>query len=225
MKPYSALFGTLKVLDEVEVVLEGLSGSVAVDRLRVEPALDAGRQRAGAVRVERDVLDRLELASPADHAPSAQSSVSGAASSAMPASSRALVADLAGRARDRRRRAVRRARVEAVARRRSGRCRPARPSRRAPGRRARPPTSSAYSGSLPSASVVRLTAPSCRSGARAGRLRDKPRQPLLFLLLGLGASRWRSWWAVSALCSSRSQNAGCGPPSGCGGTAGRSQPG
>ena len=39
------------------------------------------------------------------------------------------------------------------------------------------------------------------------------------------AMRSRSWWAVSALCSSRSQNAGCGPPSGCGGTAGRSQPG
>ena len=56
MKPFSALFGTLKVLDEVEV-----QPSVAVDRLGVEPALDAGRQRAGAVRVERDVLDRLEL--------------------------------------------------------------------------------------------------------------------------------------------------------------------
>ena len=33
--------------------------SVPVDGLRVEPALDAGRQRAGAVGVERDVGDRL----------------------------------------------------------------------------------------------------------------------------------------------------------------------
>ena len=61
IKPYSALFGALKVADEVEVEIDGRHASVAVDRLRVEPALDAGRQRAGAVRVERDVLDRLDL--------------------------------------------------------------------------------------------------------------------------------------------------------------------
>ncbi len=35
--------------------------SVAVDGLRVEPALDPRRQGAGAVRVEGDVLDRLDL--------------------------------------------------------------------------------------------------------------------------------------------------------------------
>ena len=37
--------------------------------------------------------------------------------------------------------------------------------------------------------------------------------------IALRARRWRSWCAVSALCSSRSQNDGCGPPSGCGGNA------
>ena len=35
--------------------------SSLVDGLRVEPALDPGRQGAGAVRVERDLLERLDL--------------------------------------------------------------------------------------------------------------------------------------------------------------------
>ena len=62
MKPYSALFGALKVADEVEVDGRGPpAASVAVDGLRVEAALDARRQRAGAVRVQGDVLDRLHL--------------------------------------------------------------------------------------------------------------------------------------------------------------------
>jgi len=47
--------------------------------LGVEAALDTRRQGAGAVRVEREVLDRLDLGG-----------VAGGASSAMPASSRAL---------------------------------------------------------------------------------------------------------------------------------------
>ena len=93
MKPYSALWGALKVLDEVEVALEAKL-IVAIDRLRVEPALDAGRQRAGAVRVEREVLDRLDLgrvgAVAPTHAPLNHLRLSGAASSAMPASSCAL---------------------------------------------------------------------------------------------------------------------------------------
>src|SRR6266508_4972018 len=37
------------------------STSVPVDRLRVEPALDARRELAGPVRVQGDVLDRLRL--------------------------------------------------------------------------------------------------------------------------------------------------------------------
>ena len=95
MKPYSALFGALKVKDEVQVVLEGhLGASVAVDGLRVEPALDARRQSAGAVRVEGDVLDRLHLRRVAAVAggPAAvrPREASRAASSAAPASSRAL---------------------------------------------------------------------------------------------------------------------------------------
>ena len=96
MKPYSALFGALKVLDDVEVVLDGhRCASVAIDGLRVEPALDARRQRAGAVRVEGDVLDRLDLRGVAavardPRAVATSVRVSGGASSAMPASSRAL---------------------------------------------------------------------------------------------------------------------------------------
>ena len=45
-KPYSALFGTLKVADEVEVAVEaGLTGTlVPVDGLGVESTLDTGRQ-------------------------------------------------------------------------------------------------------------------------------------------------------------------------------------
>ena len=50
MKPYSALFGALKVADEVEIECSTPArrpaDSVAVDRLRVEAALDAGRQLA-----------------------------------------------------------------------------------------------------------------------------------------------------------------------------------
>ena len=54
MKPYSALFGALKVVDEVEVEIEAApaGASVRVDRLRVEPALDPRRQRA-ACRARR----------------------------------------------------------------------------------------------------------------------------------------------------------------------------
>ena len=39
-----------------------LAGLVAVDGLGVEPALDPGRKRAGAVGIERDVLERLRPA-------------------------------------------------------------------------------------------------------------------------------------------------------------------
>ncbi len=48
IKPYSALFGTLKVADEVEVGIEAsLAGAlVPVDGLGVEPALDTGREGA-----------------------------------------------------------------------------------------------------------------------------------------------------------------------------------
>ena len=113
MKPYSALFGALKVKDEVEVVLEGqLSpGSVAVHGLRVEPALDARGQGARAVRVERDVLDRLDLSRVAAVAgdPAAVATSErppGGASSAMPASSRALSRILPVALDDRRRRAA-----------------------------------------------------------------------------------------------------------------------
>ena len=63
MKPYSTLFGALKVADEVRVEIDAAAASVGVDGLGVQPALDAGRQLAGAVRVERDVLDRLDLRS------------------------------------------------------------------------------------------------------------------------------------------------------------------
>ena len=60
MKPYTALFGALKVADGRAGGDRRPPASVAVDGLRVEPALHARGQRAGAVRVERDVLDRLE---------------------------------------------------------------------------------------------------------------------------------------------------------------------
>jgi polyisoprenoid-binding protein YceI len=48
IKPYSALFGTLKVADEVEVGIEAsLTGPlIPVDGLSVEPALDTRRQGA-----------------------------------------------------------------------------------------------------------------------------------------------------------------------------------
>src|SRR3954447_24947157 len=47
----------------ISAVVSGPSRtSVAVHRLCVEPALDPGRQRAGAVRVEREVGDRAALA-------------------------------------------------------------------------------------------------------------------------------------------------------------------
>ena len=93
MKPYSALFGALKVKDEVLVVFEGHL-SVPVDGLGVEPALDARRQRARPVRVERDVLDRLDLrrvaAVAVRPAPFTGVSVAGSTPSAAPASSRAF---------------------------------------------------------------------------------------------------------------------------------------
>ena len=96
MKPYSALFGALKVVDEVEVAIDVHlpDPQSRVDRLRVEPALDAGRQRAGAVRVERDVLDGLDLRRVAAVAADPRAVRPGqglrGASSAMPASSRPL---------------------------------------------------------------------------------------------------------------------------------------
>ena len=83
--------------------------SVAVDRLRVEAALDAGRQRAGAVGVHGDVGDRPRLRrrrSPALNTPFVPAQRLGRGSSAIPASSRALARILLGRARDRRRGAV-----------------------------------------------------------------------------------------------------------------------
>ncbi len=48
IKPYSALFGTLKVADEVEIGIEAsLTGRlVPVDGLSIESALDTGRQGA-----------------------------------------------------------------------------------------------------------------------------------------------------------------------------------
>ena len=89
-----------------------------VDGLRVEPALDPGRQLAAAVGVQRDVGDRLRLRrSRARHERAVRptSELSGGASSATPASSCALarilpsaLAIAAGGPR-------RRARVEAVA--------------------------------------------------------------------------------------------------------------
>ena len=59
MKPYTALFGTLKVADEVDVAFE--SALVAVDGLRVESALHSRRQGARAVGVQGDVGDRLRV--------------------------------------------------------------------------------------------------------------------------------------------------------------------
>ena len=61
IKPYSALFGTLKVADEVEIEIDAKPQLILVDRLRVEPALDTGRECAGAVRVERHIGDGLRL--------------------------------------------------------------------------------------------------------------------------------------------------------------------
>ena len=92
MKPYSALFGTLKVADEVEVAVE-TAALVAVDGLRVESALHARRQRARAVGVHGEVGDRprLRAESPvATNAPLSHVRLSGSAPSATPASSCAL---------------------------------------------------------------------------------------------------------------------------------------
>ena len=67
MKPYSALFGALKVADEVEVTLAAnlprliRPKSVGVHRLCVQAALDPRRQLAGAVRIQREVGDGAGL--------------------------------------------------------------------------------------------------------------------------------------------------------------------
>ena len=105
-----ALFGTLKVLDEVQVAIDGsltrlLAASVAVDGLGVEAALDAGRQLAAAVRVQRDVGDRLRarVVAAATNAPLSQRRLSAGASERHPGEQLRLVEDLAGGAGDRRR--------------------------------------------------------------------------------------------------------------------------
>ena len=170
------------------------SAQSRVDGLRVEAALDARRQRAGAVRVERDVGDRPRLVGVAAVAADPRAVRPRRASRAArrapcPASSCALsrifsvarVIAAGG--------AVRRGRVEAVPdaepvgvgrhdlhveRRHAELVGDELRVLRPPCRRPR------WSGS----------APSCRSGARAGTPRGRPRSPLLTLLL-LGVVRRR----------------------------------
>ena len=251
MKPYSALFGTLKVADEVEVAIDaGLSAtpdprrsgrSVAVDRLGVEAALDAGRQRPGAVGVHGQVGDRPRLRSAScrrrrTRRP-ASCSASGGASSAIPASSWAL------------------ARIFSVALLIAAGVPP-------DGLVLKPwpsPKRSVSAGTTLMSSaghaelvghqprVLGLVAVGLGGQAEhhlAGRVHPQEHRSVCLIRHRLAppvlvctdctfpapgrasrASRWRSWWAVSTLCSSESQKLGCGPPSRCGGIAGRSHPG
>ena len=212
-------------------------GSVPVDGLGVEPALDPGWERARAVRVERDLLDRLELPR------------------------------VAAVGRRRRRCPIRAPPATSRARhpRGAGPCSRILPAALTiaasvpslglalkpcplPNRSVSAGTTFTSSAGTPSSSAT-----SCAYSALlavglgrqaehhlAGRVNtQKDRSVRLvshrrFSSRSLGSSiiaplvvarRCRSWCAVSALCSSRSQNAGCGPPIGCAGTAGRSQPG
>src|SRR4051794_21964783 len=209
--------------------------SVPVDGLGVEAALDARRERAGAVGVERDVGDRLGLRAVAvalgDERARFPAQAVGRGVHRDAGEQLRLRADLRRRADDGAGRAVGRARVEAVA--------------RAEAVLVRGDDLHVERGDAEllgdDLRVVVLVAVRLRGEAQdhlAGRVHAQEHRAVclvrhrvassLYPSSFAGASRarrWRSWCAVSALWSSRSQNAGCGPPSGCGGAAGRSQPG
>ena len=231
IKPYSALFGALKVRDEVVVSFED-PRSVPIDGLSVEAAFDPRRQLAGAVRVHRDLLDRLHpLRDRCRHRPprlrSTSVRLSGSASSAAPASSRALSR-------------MRPAAVVIAA------------SVPADGAVLKPwptPNRSVSAGNHldvergnaelggDQLGVIGLALVGLGGQAEhhlAGRVNAQEhcsvglvshRHPPHRCRRSRARSRSRSWCARSALCSSKSQKAGCGPPKGCGGAAGRSHPG